>query len=146
MRSRAGVGLINLFVGDTRAKTVRSCPSASTRPALAAQGATARTIVRKVKEEPGYDVEVDTLTGTYTDPGHVMAYDDDGVRQQFSLAFRARFFGLGARSTSPGSLPRLRMWTGWPPILSPPTVPPGRVGRHSRRRPRLRPRRDGLGS
>ena len=50
----------------------------------------ADTVVREVKEETGYDVEVDTITGTYTDPGHVMAYDDGEVRQQFSLAFRAR--------------------------------------------------------
>src|SRR4051812_36298591 len=59
----------------------------------------AETVVREVKEETGYDVEVDTLTGTYTDPGHVMAYDDGEVRQQFSLAFLARLVG-GAPMTS----------------------------------------------
>lgn len=57
------------------------------------------TVVREVKEETGYDVEVETLTGTYTDPGHVMSYDDGEVRQQFSLAFRARLLG-GERKTS----------------------------------------------
>ena len=47
------------------------------------------TVVREVKEETGYDVEVETITGTYTNPRHVMAYDDGEVRQQFSIAFRA---------------------------------------------------------
>jgi 8-oxo-dGTP pyrophosphatase MutT (NUDIX family) len=59
----------------------------------------AETVMREVKEETGYDVEVDTLTGTYTDPGHVMAYDDGEVRQQFSLAFRATLTG-GSPTTS----------------------------------------------
>ena len=47
------------------------------------------TVVREVKEETGYDVRVETITGTYTNPRHVMAYDDGEVRQQFSIAFRA---------------------------------------------------------
>lgn len=51
------------------------------------------TVVREVKEETGYDVEVDTITGIYTNPHHVMAYDDGEVRQQFSIAFRARLLG-----------------------------------------------------
>ncbi len=59
----------------------------------------ADTVVREVKEETGYDVEVITLTGTYTNPRHVMAYDDGEVRQQFSLAFRARLIG-GETATS----------------------------------------------
>jgi len=57
------------------------------------------TVVREVKEETGYDVEVETITGTYTNPRHVMAYDDGEVRQQFSLAFRARLAG-GEKQTS----------------------------------------------
>jgi ADP-ribose pyrophosphatase YjhB (NUDIX family) len=59
----------------------------------------AETVVREVKEETGYDVEVETITGTYTNPRHVMAYDDGEVRQQFSIAFRARLVG-GERRTS----------------------------------------------
>lgn len=55
--------------------------------------AIAETVVREVKEETGYDVEVETLTGTYTNPHHVMSYDDGEVRQQFSIAFRARLVG-----------------------------------------------------
>ena len=59
----------------------------------------AQTVVREVKEETGYDVEVETITGTYTNPNHVMSYDDGEVRQQFSIAFRARLVG-GHKQTS----------------------------------------------
>lgn len=59
----------------------------------------ADSVVREVKEETGYDVEVTGLSGTYTNPRHVMAYDDGEVRQQFSLCFRARLMG-GALQTS----------------------------------------------
>jgi len=39
------------------------------------------------------DVEVERLSGVYTNPRHVMAYDDGEVRQQFSLCFVARLLG-----------------------------------------------------
>lgn len=58
------------------------------------------TVVREVREETGYDVEVVGLTGIYTDPRHVMAYDDGEVRQQFSIAFRARLLGGEARTSA----------------------------------------------
>ena len=61
------------------------------------------TVIREVKEETGYDVEVETITGTYTNPRHVMAYDDGEVRQQFSIAFRARLVGGEARTSSESS-------------------------------------------
>src|SRR5690606_36369189 len=48
------------------------------------------TVVREVREETGIEVEVVGLSGIYTDPGHVMRYDDGEVRQQFSICFRAR--------------------------------------------------------
>ena len=41
------------------------------------------TVVREVKEETGYDVEVTDLVGTYTNPRPVMAFDAGEVRQQF---------------------------------------------------------------
>ena len=51
------------------------------------------TVVREVREETGLDIEVERLVGTYTDPRHVMAYDDGEVRQQFSLCFGACWVG-----------------------------------------------------
>lgn len=49
------------------------------------------TAVREVREETGLEVEVLRLVGTYTDPRHVMAYDDGEVRQQFSLCFEGKW-------------------------------------------------------
>jgi len=57
------------------------------------------TVVREVREETGYDVQVTNVIGTYTNPNHVMAYDDGEVRQQFSIAFSAKLVG-GASRTS----------------------------------------------
>jgi 8-oxo-dGTP pyrophosphatase MutT (NUDIX family) len=57
------------------------------------------TVIREVKEETGYDVQPHTIIGTYTDPRHVIAYDDGEVRQQFSICFAARLVG-GAPRTS----------------------------------------------
>jgi ADP-ribose pyrophosphatase YjhB (NUDIX family) len=53
----------------------------------------AETVTREVKEETGVDVEVTGIVGIYTDPGHVMAYDDGEVRQQCSLCFTTRLLG-----------------------------------------------------
>ncbi len=46
--------------------------------------------VREVREETGLEVEVTGLVGIYSDPRHVIAYDDGEVRQEFSLCFHAR--------------------------------------------------------
>ena len=58
------------------------------------------TVVREVMEETGYEVEVQALTGIYTNPHHVMAYDDGEVRQQFSIAFLANVIGGSARTSA----------------------------------------------
>ncbi|CAO5170345.1 8-oxo-dGTP diphosphatase [Frankia sp. AiPs1] len=55
--------------------------------------------VRETKEETGVDIEVTGLIGVYTNPRHVLAYDDGEVRQQFSLCFTTRNLG-GELSTS----------------------------------------------
>ncbi|MDQ0845082.1 NUDIX hydrolase [Streptomyces sp. V1I6] len=56
--------------------------------------------VRETKEETGYDVEVTGLVGLYTNPAHVMAYDDGEVRQQFSICFTAKITGGESRTSS----------------------------------------------
>jgi ADP-ribose pyrophosphatase YjhB (NUDIX family) len=55
--------------------------------------------VREVKEETGLDVEPTGIVGIYTNPNHVMAYDDGEVRQQFSVCFTTKLLG-GKISTS----------------------------------------------
>jgi ADP-ribose pyrophosphatase YjhB (NUDIX family) len=59
----------------------------------------ADAVVREVKEETVIDVEVTGVVGLYTNPNHVMAYDDGEVRQQCSVCFTARMVG-GRLSTS----------------------------------------------
>src|SRR5690606_9966945 len=49
--------------------------------------------VRETKEETGLDIEIVGLVGVYTDPGHVIAYDDGEVRQQFSVCYAGRHIG-----------------------------------------------------
>ena len=60
----------------------------------------ADTVVREVREETGYEVAVTGIVGTYTNPHHVMAYDDGEVRQQFSICFSARLIGGNKRTSS----------------------------------------------
>lgn len=49
--------------------------------------------VREVEEETGLHVEITGLVGVYTNPRHVMKYDDGEVRQQFSLCYTTRLLG-----------------------------------------------------
>jgi ADP-ribose pyrophosphatase YjhB (NUDIX family) len=53
----------------------------------------ADSVVREVKEESGYEVEVTGLVGTYTDPRHIIAYSDGEVRRQFNVCYTARVVG-----------------------------------------------------
>src|SRR6478672_3006536 len=55
--------------------------------------------VRETKEETGMDIEVTGIVGLYTNPHHVIAYDDGEVRQQCSVCFTTRLLG-GEISTS----------------------------------------------
>ncbi len=49
-----------------------------------------QSIIREVREETGFEVEPEYIIGVYSDPGHVFAYDDGEVRQQFSICFACR--------------------------------------------------------
>ena len=73
--------------------------------------------VRETLEETGAQVEIEGLVGIYTDPRHVMRYDDGEVRQQFSLCFRARLTG-GDLRTQPSETKEVR----WVPIVEVPTL------------------------
>jgi 8-oxo-dGTP pyrophosphatase MutT (NUDIX family) len=70
----------------------------------------AQTVVREVKEEAGLGVEVTGLVGIYTDPGHVIEYDDGEVRQEFNVCFTAHVRG-GRLATSTESTE-----VGWVPL------------------------------
>lgn len=61
------------------------------------------TAVREVKEETGIDIEVTGLVGIYSDPRHVIAYDDGEVRQQFAICVRAAPAGGTLRGSSESS-------------------------------------------
>lgn len=49
--------------------------------------------IRETREETGIDVEIIGIVGTYTNPGHVFAYDDGEVRQEFSICLLGRPVG-----------------------------------------------------
>ena len=50
-------------------------------------------VTREVAEETGMPCEVTALVGIYSDPGHVAAYDDGEVRQEFSICYATRLLG-----------------------------------------------------
>lgn len=51
----------------------------------------AEAAVREVREETGIECEVTGVIGLYSNPRHLIAYDDGEVRQEFSICFRAKF-------------------------------------------------------
>lgn len=73
-------------------------------------------VVRETQEETGVEVEILGLIGVYTNPRHVMRYDDGEVRQQFSLCFRARIVG-GVLRTQPSETKEVR-WVPFPDLGS----------------------------
>ncbi|MFE1874101.1 NUDIX hydrolase [Streptomyces sp. NPDC059496] len=55
--------------------------------------------VRETLEETGIAVEIVGIVGTYTNPGHVFAYDDGEVRQEFSICLLAQPTGGSLRAS-----------------------------------------------
>ena len=53
----------------------------------------AESVVREVKEETGFDVRIDRIVGIYSDPGHVFAYDDGEIRQEFNICLACTIVG-----------------------------------------------------
>ena len=64
--------------------------------------------VREVQEETGITIELTGLVGIYTDPGHVMAYDDGEVRQEFSVCFHGR--PISGQARHDGSETKAAKW------------------------------------
>lgn len=60
----------------------------------------AEAATREVLEETGINVEITGLIGLYSNPAHVIAYDDGEVRQEFSICFRAQPLGGELRTSS----------------------------------------------
>lgn len=73
-------------------------------------------VVRETREESGLDIEITGLLGIYTDPAHVIAYEDGEVRQEFNITYYGRVVGgriaVSAESTEvrfirPDELPEI---------------------------------------
>jgi 8-oxo-dGTP pyrophosphatase MutT (NUDIX family) len=54
---------------------------------------------REVEEETGLRIEIDSIAGIYSDPNHVIAYDDGEVRQEFSVSLRGSVIGGDLRQS-----------------------------------------------
>jgi ADP-ribose pyrophosphatase YjhB (NUDIX family) len=52
-----------------------------------------QAVAREVLEETALQVEPTGIVGIYSDPGHIIAYADGEVRQEFSICFTARIVG-----------------------------------------------------
>ncbi|MEU6189029.1 NUDIX domain-containing protein [Nocardia sp. NPDC047038] len=60
----------------------------------------ADAVVREVTEETGILVRPTALLGVFSNPRHVVAYDDGEVRQEFSICFKAEPIGGSLRTSS----------------------------------------------
>ncbi|ABD09525.1 MULTISPECIES: NUDIX hydrolase [Frankia] len=74
-------------------------PGGGVEPGESVRQATAR----EVMEETGISCEVTGVVGIYSNPGHVAAYDNGEVRQQFSICFRTRMTGGEPRTSDESS-------------------------------------------
>lgn len=78
----------------------------------------AECAIREVREETGFDVRIERIVGIYSDPGHVFAYDDGEVRQEFSICLACTITGgsltVSSESTAvrffpPGDIPETQI-------------------------------------
>ena len=53
----------------------------------------AQSVIREVKEETGFDIRIERIVGIYSDPGHVFAYDNGEVRQEFNICLACVIVG-----------------------------------------------------
>jgi len=53
----------------------------------------AQSVIREVAEETGFDVRIERIVGIYSDPGHVFAYEDGEVRQEFNICMACTIVG-----------------------------------------------------
>jgi ADP-ribose pyrophosphatase YjhB (NUDIX family) len=56
--------------------------------------------VRETLEETGIEIDVVGVAGIYSDPRHVIAYDDGEVRQEFSISVLGKAVGGAPRTSS----------------------------------------------
>ncbi len=59
--------------------------------------------IREVAEETGLSCDITGLVGVYSNPGHVAAYDDGEVRQEFSICLTGRRAGGEIRTSRESS-------------------------------------------
>src|SRR6266566_4811775 len=59
--------------------------------------------IREVKEETGIDIEITGLIGIYSNPNHVISYNNGEIRQEFSICLRARPLGGEIRTSTESS-------------------------------------------
>jgi len=52
-----------------------------------------QTGIREVKEEVGFEIKIDTLIATYTDPNVLIEYNDGEVRQEFTFLYLGHILG-----------------------------------------------------
>lgn len=61
---------------------------------------TTHAAIREVQEETGLRVRITGLVGIYSNPRHVIAYDNGEVRQEFSICFSAAPVGGDLRTSN----------------------------------------------
>ncbi|MEU4541218.1 NUDIX domain-containing protein [Streptosporangium sp. NPDC023825] len=82
--------------------------------------------VRETKEETGITVEPVSMLGIYSDPGHIVAYPDGEVRQEYEVMLIARPVG-----DRPGANDEASDVQWWRPKTSRPSISTRRSGASS---------------